>query len=146
MYPVRNKAQTGLMFTVWAMALMLFLALSLDTAIASGHKKSEHQSDGGYNSEHQSGYTGPTVDPMTVVQAKQLNDDAPVTLEGKLIKSLGGEHYIFKDSTGEINVDVDDDAWRGQQVGPNDIITIYGDVDKEDHGDVKIDVENIIKH
>ncbi len=75
-------------------------------------------------------YTGPQEqNKVSVAQLKDVADDQWVTLEGKLVKHLGGENYSFRDDSGEVEVEVDGDVWRGVEVGPNDLIRIRGEVD-----------------
>ena len=70
-------------------------------------------------------YTGPKEqNKVSVAQLKDVADDQWVTLEGKLVKHLGGENYLFRDDSGEVEVEVDGDVWRGTEVGPDDLIPI----------------------
>ena len=92
----------------------------------------------------QGGYTGPTIDAVTVVEAQKLSDDAPVVLVGKITKNLGGEKYIFTDSTGDITIEIDNEDWNGLNVGPEDIVEIRGEVDK-DFTSFEIDVDTVVK-
>lgn len=88
------------------------------------------------------GFKGPVPGLTTVEQAKTLRDDAWVVLEGHLVRQLGHELYEFRDSSGSINVDIDDKRWAGQTVTPNDKIRIEGEVDK-DWNSVEIDVKSV---
>ncbi|MDL2307792.1 NirD/YgiW/YdeI family stress tolerance protein [Desulfovibrio sp. OttesenSCG-928-C06] len=90
------------------------------------------------------GFTGPAPDPITVEQAKKLPDDSNVTLRGHIVKNLGGENYLFKDSSGEITLEIDAECWRGQQVGPEDLVEIRGELEKEFSG-IEIDVDEVKK-
>ncbi len=90
------------------------------------------------------GYTGPGPDLLTVQQALTMNDDSIVALKGKIVKNLGDDHYLFQDATGTIEIDIDDDAWRGQQVGPEDLVLVSGEVDR-DWTQITIDVESLVK-
>ena len=81
---------------------------------------------------------------LTVEQVEDLRDDTFVILEGNIVKSLGDEKYLFKDSTGTIEVEIDDEGWGGQSVGPKDVIKIYGDVDRGIF-ETEIDVDRIVK-
>lgn len=84
-------------------------------------------------------YTGPQEQNLaSVAQLKDAADDSWVTLEGKLVKHLGGETYLFRDTSGEVEVEVDEDVWRGVEVGPDDLIRVRGEVD---HSWNKIEVE-----
>ncbi len=66
---------------------------------------------------------------VTVDQVKNLRDDVPVVMMGKIVKSMGDEMYLFEDATGTIRVEIDDDDWRGQTVTPNDTVKLRGEVD-----------------
>ncbi|MGX8943134.1 YgiW/YdeI family stress tolerance OB fold protein [Symbiopectobacterium sp. Eva_TO] len=88
------------------------------------------------------GFKGPEPGLTTVEQAKTLRDDAWVVLEGHLVRQLGHKLYEFRDSSGTVNVDIDDKRWVGQTVTPNDKIRIEGEVDK-DWNSVEIDVKSV---
>lgn len=90
------------------------------------------------------GYTGPGPALVTVEQAKNLRDDTPVALKGRIVRSLGNEDYLFEDGTGGITVEIDRKRWQGQHIGPDDLVEIHGEVDKE-WSTVEIDVDRIIK-
>ena len=93
------------------------------------------------------GFKGPSTSQniTSVKDALNAKDDTKVTLEGSIVKHLGGEHYLFKDATGEINIEIDHDDWNGVQVGPEDTVIIYGEVDHHRHKPTDIDVDRIIK-
>lgn len=67
---------------------------------------------------------------ITVEQAKNMQDDTDVVLQGKIVSQFGGERYTFADDTGSIMVEIDDDTWNGQTITPEDTVKIYGDVDR----------------
>ncbi|MDL2269104.1 NirD/YgiW/YdeI family stress tolerance protein [Desulfosarcina sp. OttesenSCG-928-G17] len=96
------------------------------------------------NAMAQSGFTGPGPGVANVDHAKSMGDDEPVVLEGNIVQHLGGERYLFQDASGTVTVDIDDDKWRGFQVGPEDRVRISGEVDK-DWNKVEIDVDSITK-
>jgi uncharacterized protein (TIGR00156 family) len=88
------------------------------------------------------GFEGPgaTSKVMSVTSVKDMRDDIKVVLEGYLIRQISDEHYIFKDDTGEIEVEIDDEDFRGAKVTPNTKLRISGEVDK-DWDSIKIDVD-----
>lgn len=90
------------------------------------------------------GFSGPGLSPSTVEQAKQMRDDAPVVLRGNIVQSLGKEMYLFRDATGSIRVEIDDDKWSGQTITPQDTVELHGEVDK-DWNSVEIDVDRVVK-
>ncbi|MBP6116559.1 MAG: YgiW/YdeI family stress tolerance OB fold protein [Neisseriaceae bacterium] len=101
---------------------------------------------GGYVNNAASGYTGPgtTINLSNIKQALTLPDDSKVRLQGKLVKQLSKDKYQLQDNTGTITVEIDQDKWRGQVVGPNDIVELYGEIDKDRRG-TEVDVDLITK-
>ena len=90
------------------------------------------------------GFEGPGATPgLTVVKAAAAaKDDAKVTLEGYLVREIRAEHYIFRDATGEIEVEIDNEDFRGLKVTPGTRIRIVGEVDK-DRTSTTIDVDYV---
>lgn len=76
------------------------------------------------------GFVGGPETIVTVKQVNEMRDDVPVIVQGKIVQRMGDEKYLFEDSTGSITVEIDDDNWRGQTVGPEDTVKLYGDVDR----------------
>jgi uncharacterized protein (TIGR00156 family) len=78
------------------------------------------------------GYTGPSS--ITISKAndvKNMPHDTDVVLEGEIASYLGNEKYLFNDGSGTITLEIDHDVWNGLEVGPNDTVIIYGEVDKK---------------
>lgn len=90
------------------------------------------------------GFKGPSIGLSTVEQAKNMKDDAPIALRGNIVRHLGKDNYEFKDATGTITVEIDNDKWGGVTVQPSDIVEIHGEVDREFSG-TKIDVDKVVK-
>ncbi|MCL2230658.1 MAG: NirD/YgiW/YdeI family stress tolerance protein [Treponema sp.] len=66
---------------------------------------------------------------ITVNEARNLPHDSWVVLAGNIINMLpGGRQYTFRDSTGEIAVDIGPKEWRGLSVDVTDRVEIYGEV------------------
>jgi uncharacterized protein (TIGR00156 family) len=83
---------------------------------------------------------------VTVQKATTLADDSKVQIKGYVVKSLGKEKYQFRDATGSITVEIDDDLWQGKAVSAKTPITIQGevDVDMKPTKKVEIDVDRVI--
>ncbi len=106
----------------------------------------------------QEGYTGPSrtnnqntekridssTNIITIVHAKKLGDDQYVTLRGNIVQHLYKDNYVFQDKTDKINIEIDHDKWQGLSVGANDLVEIYGKIDK-DKRSIEIDVKSIRK-
>lgn len=89
------------------------------------------------------GFQGPGLAPMSVANALKLNDDTAVVLVGQIERSLGDEKYLFKDASGTVTVEIDNEDWRGLNVTPQDTVILNGEIDKEMFKDTKIDVDSI---
>lgn len=92
------------------------------------------------------GFSGPSQAPVTVMDVKNysvMQDDTPVVLVGRITGAIGGDHYTFKDNTGEITIEVDHEDWRGVNVSPQNKVKIYGEVDKDFTQNPTIDVKRV---
>lgn len=102
------------------------------------------------NTQQAGGFTGGSAGQVsTVAQAlKASYDDMPIQLTGKIVSQISGDKFIFQDKTGQITIEIDDDhdVWQGQNISPNDTVTIYGKVDKETFKPNKVDVYRVQKH
>lgn len=80
---------------------------------------------------------------QTVATVKQMNDNAWFTLEGHIVKQVREEKYIFRDQSGEIEVEIDNDKWKGRKVDPSTKIRIAGKVEKEWLRSMEVEVKRI---
>lgn len=91
------------------------------------------------------GFKGPSHGPAavdTVAKALKAQDDSPCVLVGSIIASASErEHYIFKDSTGQIVIELDDDLFAGRTVTPADRLRIHGEVDTRFAADPEVEVD-----
>lgn len=91
----------------------------------------------------QGGFKGPdNLKLLTVAETSEATDDSRVKLVGYIVKSLGDENYEFKDDTGTLVVEIDDEDWGGLEVTPDDRLEIAGEVDRERLG-VALDVDRV---
>ncbi len=92
------------------------------------------------------GFVGPTNAVTTVKDALQVNffnyNDPLAELTGHIVKSMGGNKYLFRDPTGRIVVEINRRIWRGLTITPETKITIYGEVDEDFSANI-IDVKRI---
>lgn len=82
---------------------------------------------------------------MTVEEVKaNAWDDQHVILDGHFVEKIYGDMYLFKDVEGNnITAEVDDDQWYNVELDKK--VRIFAEVDKDRHGDVKLDVKHIQK-
>ena len=80
----------------------------------------------------------------SVTEVLSLPDDSPVVMRGRITKNMGGNMYLFEDSSGNVMLEIDEEDWNGNTVRVDDIVTVYGNVDKGVNY-TEIDVESIQK-
>ena len=93
----------------------------------------------------QGGFKGPSNGVTTFADELKAKDDTLFQLTGHIEKETAKEKYEFRDSTGAIVVEIDNDDWNGLTVTPADTVIIYGEVDKEIMHAPEIDVDRIEK-
>ncbi len=127
-----------------AIILTTLLAVSTVT-MAKGDGDNRHH--GGYHDgkgQIQQGFFDESLAVKTVADALKASDDTPALLEGQIVKQIDKDEFIFKDATGEIQIDVSKRAWNGQTITPQDTIQIRGKVDNE-WNKTEINVKQITK-
>ena len=96
----------------------------------------------------QYGYTG-QVQAVTVAQTQAFYDKTPVIVKGSIVQAIGGDNYLFRDSSGDIVLKIGPREWMyfGSTIGPSDTIEISGEVhrDKKNRSDVHIHAVSIRK-
>ena len=92
----------------------------------------------GFQGAANGGFTNSAQTVSRVADVKDFRDDQYIVLQGKIVKQLTGDEYLFRDASGEIVVEIDGEDWGGTQVGPNDEIRIFGEVDKSWRTDIDV--------
>ena len=64
-----------------------------------------------------------------------------IVMEGYIVARLDNDAYQFRDSTGTMNMEIDD--FRGVEVSPEDRVRLFGEVDYEDGGVVFLEVDRL---
>ena len=88
--------------------------------------------------------TAPTGAAMTAAQAAAAKDDAYVVLEGTVVRRIRGEKYEFRDASGVVTVEIDDEKWPNRQPVLNKRVRLDGEVDqKRVRRTVEIEVDRV---
>ncbi len=118
--------------------LLAVSALAVSVALSSA-AFAQHNMGGGY--------TGPAASNLkvTAAEASKLSDDTPVILTGKIEQSMGDEKYMFRDASGTIVVEIDNDNWNGLSVGPNDVVELQGEIDADMFQPNMVDIDVVVK-
>jgi len=86
--------------------------------------------------------TQPAV--WTVTEVVSLPDNTPVVMRGRITKNMGNNIFVFEDGSGTIMLEIDEESWNGNTVRVDDIVTVYGNVDKGTNY-TEVDVNSIVK-
>ena len=86
--------------------------------------------------------TQPAV--WSVTEVVSLPDDTPVVMRGRITKNMGNNIFVFEDASGTIMMEIDEESWNGNTVRVDDVVTVYGNVDKSSNY-TEVDVESIVK-
>ena len=80
----------------------------------------------------------------SVTEVMEMPDNSPVVMRGRIRQNMGDEMFLFEDSSGTIMLEIDEEDWNGNTVRVDDVVTIYGNVDKGGNV-VEIDVTSVEK-
>jgi uncharacterized protein (TIGR00156 family) len=91
-----------------------------------------------------SGYAGPgaSASITTVSAALAAPDDTPVVLQGVIVKKIKHDRYEFRDTTGSITVEIDDEHWPQQRISEHTQVKLIGEVEHDLLGR-EIDVKQV---
>lgn len=124
------------------LVLTSLLALSTVSMAKGGFQDNNHHHQGKQHIEQ--GFIDDSLTVRTVQDALNASDNSPVVLVGSIVKQIDDNEFLFKDSTGQVEIDVSKRAWAGQTITPQDTIEIRGFLDKEWH-QTEIEVKSVIK-
>ena len=123
----------------------IFSLLFCLIVLAAGGAVASAADHGGFTSKEKSpGFSGPGPAVTSAKDAAKMRDDSRVTLRGNIVQHLGKDKYLFQDASGSIQVEIDDDKWRGQSITPNDTVELHGKIDK-DRNSVEVEVDRVVK-
>ena len=80
----------------------------------------------------------------TVTEVVSLPDNTPVVMRGRITKNMGNNIFVFEDCSGTIMLEIDEESWNGNTVRVDDVVTVYGNVDKGSNY-TEVDVDSIVR-
>lgn len=93
------------------------------------------------------GFHGPLsgAQAETVAGAKNLPDNAPVVLVGNIVSKVAGskKKYIFRDSSGEIVLEISPKVFKGLDVTPADTVRVSGKLDQDFGEEPEVEVKEL---
>lgn len=100
------------------------------------HSKKHAEKHGGFFDESKA--------IKSVADIKAAADNSSVILTGHLVKQIGKNEFMFKDASGEIEVEISKKAWKGQTITPEDRVELRGKLDKE-WEKTEVEIKQIVK-
>ncbi len=109
-------------------------AIVAGNAIAGSGMHNNHNND--MNTVTITTMVEPVVDAIvTVEQIPMMRDNQNVVMTGYIVENLGDEMYVFQDSTGAINVEIEPVILGEMMLVPNTKMKIKGEIDKGENGE-----------
>ena len=84
------------------------------------------------------------TDKTTIIEALKQPDDSYVKVEGSIIKKLSSDKYLFKDSTGTMTVEIDNEKWGNMDVSEKDKLELTGEIERKSNS-IHLDVDTFKK-
>lgn len=77
-------------------------------------------------------FVGPSVrgQPTTVAQVEQARIGSYVTLTGNIVDHQRSDYFTFRDSSGQIRIEVSPQVFAGRQVTPETTVRVMGEIDR----------------
>ncbi len=81
---------------------------------------------------------------LTIKELSAQHDDDYVILQGYIVKKIRGEKFLFKDSTGEIEIEIDHKRnYLLENVNEKTLVEISGEYDRNTFERDEIEVKNL---
>ncbi|MEZ8149748.1 hypothetical protein CWN85_02675 [Vibrio splendidus] len=123
--------------TVLAIASTIILAPTF--AMASDH----HSSNSNSNSKHESAiaYTGPieTVSVATLLADTSMFAEQEAIVDGKIVRQLKNDTFVFSDGQSEIQIELDDDIRLAQPLTADTKVRIFGEYEGGKTPEIEVD-------
>ncbi|MEO9495840.1 MAG: NirD/YgiW/YdeI family stress tolerance protein [Vibrio splendidus] len=121
--------------TVLAIASTIIFAPTF--AMASDHNS------GNSNSKHESAiaYTGPieTVSVATLLADTSMFAEQEAIVDGKIVRQLKNDTFVFSDGQSEIQIELDDDIRLAQPLTADTKVRIFGEYEGGKTPEIEVD-------
>ena len=89
------------------------------------------------------GFNGQT-EKTSIAEALKRPDDSYIKIEGNIIKRLASDKYLFKDTSGTMTVEIDNEKWENIDVSEKDTLELSGEIERK-FNSIHLDVETVKK-
>ncbi|WP_114635324.1 YgiW/YdeI family stress tolerance OB fold protein [Vibrio splendidus] len=126
--------------TVLAIASTIILAPTF--AMASDHHSGNSNTHNS-NSKHESAiaYTGPieTVSVATLLADTSMFAEQEAIVDGKIVRQLKNDTFVFSDGQSEIQIELDDDIRLAQPLTADTKVRIFGEYEGGKTPEIEVD-------
>ncbi|MGB1281263.1 MAG: YgiW/YdeI family stress tolerance OB fold protein [Vibrio cyclitrophicus] len=123
--------------TVLAIATTIILAPTF--AMAGDH----HNNTNSNSNKHESpiAYTGPieTVSVATLLADTSMFSEQDAIVDGKIVRQLKNDTFIFSDGQSEIQIELDDDIHLAQPLTADTKVRIFGECEGGKTPEIEVD-------
>lgn len=89
------------------------------------------------------GFTGQNA-RYSIKDALKQPDNSYVTVQGSIVKKLSSDKYLFKDTTGTMTVEIDNEKWGNVEASQKDTLELTGEIERKFNA-IHLDVDTVIK-
>ena len=89
------------------------------------------------------GFNG-QADKISVIETLKRPDDSYITVEGNIVKKISSDKYLFKDATGTMTVEIDNEKWGNTDVSEKDTLELSGEIERK-FNSIHLDVDTVKK-
>ena len=83
---------------------------------------------------------------VSVSQVQGLSDYTLVMLRGNIVQQSDENRYLFRDTTGQIDIIIPQDRWGGLYIAPSDLVEAAGELRRNERtGQVEVHVNSIAR-
>lgn len=108
--------------------LTLILALLCAPLLAEENGGFKQEGKAPAPEDQTAGYRAVTdlQDTTAVNKLAGMPDGAPVSLMGNILRQTGKQRYLLRDKTGTVQLHIDEKVWQGQEVKPDELVSVRG--------------------
>jgi len=110
---------------LWSVFFVMAV-FSVNTVFGQGFTGIEHGT-----AKQDSSVTNAQIQTVTASQVRNLWEGTLVILTGNIVNSLGRDKFTFRDSTGDVTIEIDSNLWilLDLTVSANDRVEIRGEIE-----------------
>lgn len=144
MFPIQSNVSNknnikGFIMKKTVLAIATTIILAPTFAMAGDH----HNNTNSNSNKHESpiAYTGPieTVSVATLLADTSMFSEQDAIVDGKIVRQLKNDTFIFSDGQSEIQIELDDDIHLAQPLTADTKVRIFGEYEGGKTPEIEVD-------